>query len=180
MRVSRRSRIWASASFSAVGDFVRIVAAAVLANASSGPVGIERGENIFDAVTVEQPVDRRRRCGASFASPGRFGKGRERGVDRDRAAQRLGEIGKPRRRHPMGGDLAATPSAAPSRSPVSAQYAPSSPGSRGRNQVAPTSGKKPMPTSGMANRKRSPATRCEPCTDTPTPPPMQMPSISAT
>ncbi len=45
---------------------------------------------------------------------------------------------------------------------------------------SPTSGKKPIETSGMANEKRSPATRCEPCTESPTPPPMTMPSISAT
>ena len=32
--------------------------------------------------------------------------------------------------------------------------------------------------SGMANRKRSVATRCEPCTESPTPPPMSMPSMN--
>src|SRR3974390_1763569 len=55
---------------------------------------------------------------------------------------------------------AASASAALKRSPVSPQYVPSSPGMRGRNQVAPTSGKKPMPTSGIAKEKRSPAQRC--------------------
>src|SRR2546421_1255044 len=75
---------------------------------------------------------------------------------------------------------AVTASAVLSRSPVRAHQVPSSPGVRGRNQVAPTSGKKPMPTSGIAKENRSPATRCEPCTETPTPPPITMPSISAT
>ena len=39
--------------------------------------------------------------------------------------------------------------------PVRPRYMPTSPGQRGRNQVPPTSGKKPMPVSGMANRVRS-------------------------
>ena len=37
-----------------------------------------------------------------------------------------------------------------------------------------------MPTSGMAKEKRSPATRCEALIETPTPPPITMPSIRAT
>jgi hypothetical protein len=37
-----------------------------------------------------------------------------------------------------------------------------------------------MPVSGMAKDSRSDATRWLPCTETPTPPPMTMPSISAT
>ncbi len=52
---------------------------------------------------------------------------------------------------------------------------PISPGICERNQVAPISGKKPMEVSGIANRKLSPATRCEPCTETPAPPPITMP-----
>ncbi len=46
-----------------------------------------------------------------------------------------------------------------SRAPVRPRYIPTSPGQRGRNQVPPTSGKKPMPVSGMANRVRSVAIR---------------------
>jgi hypothetical protein len=37
-----------------------------------------------------------------------------------------------------------------------------------------------MPVSGMANTSRSDATRWLPCTETPTPPPIVIPSISAT
>ena len=37
-----------------------------------------------------------------------------------------------------------------------------------------------MPVSGMANRALSVTTRARPCTDTPIPPPMQMPSTKAT
>ena len=64
--------------------------------------------------------------------------------------------------------------------PVSPRYMPTSPGQRGRNQVPPTSGKKPIPVSGMANRVRSVAIRKSPCTEIPTPPPMVMPSSRAT
>ena len=52
--------------------------------------------------------------------------------------------------------------------------------SRGSAKVAPTSGKKPMPTSGMANTQRSLATLRDPCRKRPTPPPMTTPSINAT
>ena len=40
-------------------------------------------------------------------------------------------------------------------------------------------GNSPMPVSGMANMVRSVTTRCEPWTETPTPPPIVMPSSSA-
>jgi hypothetical protein len=36
-----------------------------------------------------------------------------------------------------------------------------------------------MPVSGMAKRVRSVATRWRPCTETPTPPPIAMPSMTA-
>ena len=45
---------------------------------------------------------------------------------------------------------------------------------------APTSGKKPMPTSGMATAERSVTMRCAACADRPTPPPITKPSITAT
>jgi len=41
-----------------------------------------------------------------------------------------------------------------------------------QDNVAPTSGKKPIPTSGMAKVNLSPATRWEPWTEMPTPPPI--------
>ena len=44
----------------------------------------------------------------------------------------------------------------------------------------PTSGKKPIPVSGMAKSVLSVATRTWPCTDSPTPPPITMPSSSET
>jgi hypothetical protein len=42
------------------------------------------------------------------------------------------------------------------------------------------SGKNPIAVSGIANSACSLATRAVPCTDTPMPPPMQIPSTSAT
>ena len=47
-------------------------------------------------------------------------------------------------------------------------------------QVAPPSGNRPIPVSGIAKSVRSVATKCEPVADTPTPPPMTIPSTSAT
>ena len=45
--------------------------------------------------------------------------------------------------------------------------------------MAPISGNNPMAVSGIANIACSVATRADPCTETPTPPPMQIPSTSA-
>ena len=47
-------------------------------------------------------------------------------------------------------------------------------------KLAPTSGNMAIAVSGIANTACSLATRIRPCTETPMPPPMQMPSISAT
>ena len=70
-------------------------------------------------------------------------------------------------------------SVAPTRVPVSARCRPK--GSlRLSSQVAPTSGNRPMPVSGMASTVRSVTTRKLPWADTPTPPPITTPSISAT
>ena len=44
----------------------------------------------------------------------------------------------------------------------------------------PTSGKKPIPVSGIAKSVLSVATRTWPCTDSPTPPPITMPSSNET
>ena len=55
-----------------------------------------------------------------------------------------------------------------------------SPGERDSNQVQPTSGKKPRPTSGIASLVRSVTTRWLPCADSPTPPPITIPSMKAT
>ncbi len=63
--------------------------------------------------------------------------------------------------------------------PVSPAYVPSSPGACDSSHVAPMSGAMPMVTSGMANAVRSVTIRTEPCADTPTPPPMVMPSMIA-
>lgn len=46
--------------------------------------------------------------------------------------------------------------------------------------MPPTSGTNPIPVSGMATRERSVTTRTSPWADTPTPPPMTMPSMRAT
>ena len=46
--------------------------------------------------------------------------------------------------------------------------------------MAPMSGNMPIAVSGIANTACSVATRIWPCTEMPMPPPMQMPSISAT
>ena len=54
------------------------------------------------------------------------------------------------------------------------------PGARCRNQVPPTSGKKPMRVSGIATRVRGPAMRRLAPWARPMPPPIAMPSITAT
>ena len=46
--------------------------------------------------------------------------------------------------------------------------------------LAPTSGTRPMPHSGIASKVRSVTTRCAPWAEMPTPPPITIPSISAT
>ena len=120
------------------------------------------------------------RAGRQRALARRLSEGAEHRVHRHRAAQRLEQIGNARGRDAVGGNagshrVGGIEPLAGERA-IGAEFA----GRRGRNQVAPTSGKKPIPTSGMANRKRSPATRCEPWIATPTPPPITMPSISAT
>ncbi len=51
---------------------------------------------------------------------------------------------------------------------------------RGRNQLAPTSVKKPIAVSGMAMTVVSVTTRCEPWTESPMPPPITIPFIMAT
>ncbi len=53
------------------------------------------------------------------------------------------------------------------------------PGARCRNQVPPTSGKKPIRVSGIATFVRGPATRSVAPWASPIPPPMAMPSITA-
>ena len=59
--------------------------------------------------------------------------------------------------------------------PVSARKSPARPGSRLRNQLPPTSGKRPMLISGMAMRVSGVTTRCEAPASRPRPPPMTMP-----
>ena len=54
------------------------------------------------------------------------------------------------------------------------------PGRARQDEVPPTSGMKPMPTSGIAIFVVSVTTRTLPWAPTPTPPPITMPSISAT
>ena len=115
------ARICASASFSEVGDFARIVAAVALANSASARSASSAARIVLDPVALEQPVD-----GAAtrreLALARRLGEGRERRIDRDRAAQRVGQIGQSATTPPDGWRcVAATPSAALSRSPVSAQ-----------------------------------------------------------
>ncbi len=62
--------------------------------------------------------------------------------------------------------------------PVSAACRPSSPGARdSRMSVPPTSGMKPMPTSGIAIFVVSVTTPDAAVRATPTPPPITMPSI---
>ena len=78
-------------------------------------------ENILDARTREQPVDRTAAVSSLRRSVDGLGEGRENGIDRYIAAKRLGQLGKTRGAHVMAGDTAATPSAVFRRSPVSAQ-----------------------------------------------------------
>ena len=66
-------------------------------------------------------------------------------------------------------------SAAFSGAAVSARNNPVRPGMRGRNQLPPTSGNRPMPISGIARRVASVTTRCDAPTIRPTPPPITMP-----
>ena len=66
------------------------------------------------------------------------------------------------------------------RSPVKARYVPTKPGARANRYDTPTSGKNPMPTSGIATDERSVTTRCAACAEMPTPPPITTPSITAT
>ena len=73
-----------------------------------------------------------------------------------------------------------TRSAAPIRAPVSARYVPTSAGSRDRKCEPPTSGKKPIPVSGIAKLARSVATRKRPWSERPTPPPITIPSHTDT
>ena len=64
--------------------------------------------------------------------------------------------------------------------PVKPKYVPISPGERDNRKVPPTSGKKPRPTSGIASfvlfRHHAMAAWAE----SPTPPPITMPSMKAT
>mmetsp|Transcript_8217 Transcript_8217/g.37437 ORF Transcript_8217/g.37437 Transcript_8217/m.37437 type:complete len:240 (-) Transcript_8217:893-1612(-) len=64
--------------------------------------------------------------------------------------------------------------------PVSASIVPNSPCTLLRKCVPPTSGTSPMAHSGIDRTVRSVAHRCEPFTETPQPPPITMPSMSAT
>ena len=66
------------------------------------------------------------------------------------------------------------------RLPVRAIHAPNPSGSRLRTCPVPTSGNSPIPVSGIANIVRSVTTRCDACTDRPTPPPIVIPSMNAT
>ncbi len=95
---SRPRRTCASASFRLVGDFVRIVAAVAAAHSPASASSAR--QNILHAVACEQPVDRAA-LRRHRPLPGRFGEGRERGVDRDIAAQRIGQIGETVRAHVM-------------------------------------------------------------------------------
>ena len=61
--------------------------------------------------------------------------------------------------------------------PVNPKYVPISPGECDSSQVPPTSGKKPRPTSGIASFVLSVTTRWLECADSPTPPPITMPSM---
>ena len=140
---------------------------------------IERGENVLDHVAGKQPINRRPVL-HDRSLPRRLGEGSQYGIDRDRPRQALDQRTKARRRDMMGRNPARDRIGCSEPFAGQRTIGAKLPGMRGKNQVAPTSGKKPMPTSGMAKEKRSPATRCEPCTDTPTPPPITMPSISAT
>ena len=53
-------------------------------------------------------------------------------------------------------------------------------GERDNSQVPPTSGKKPSPASGIASLVRSVTMRWRPWAESPTPPPITMPSIKDT
>ena len=123
-----------------------------LAARTRPPVGVERRQNVLDAVARtggRWPPDAAQASAASAGSA----KAATRGVDRT-----------PRRRAPRPDRQTAHDGtrwvaivAAPRRLRRAGRRSArnrrrAAPGSRGRNQVAPTSGKKPMPTSGMANR----------------------------
>ena len=64
-----------------------------------------------------------------------------------------------------------------SRSEVKARYVPSMPSSLGRKKEPPTSGNSPMVVSGIAKIVRSVAIRIGACTESPTPPPIVIPSM---
>ena len=63
---------------------------------------------------------------------------------------------------------------------VRARCVPISPGARASSSEPPTSGRKPMPTSGMPMDDRSVTIRVLACAEMPTPPPSTMPSMMAT
>lgn len=62
---------------------------------------------------------------------------------------------------------------------VSPRWVPVPPGARASRRLPPTSGTRPILVSGMATTERSVTTRTAPWAETPTPPPMVMPSITA-
>ena len=173
-------RTCASAIFRLSGDLARIVAAVAAAHSRSSPSSASSRCRIS---STRSPANSRSMAARRAAiAPSPAGSAKAASVASTETLPHSASVRSAKRseRTWCVATPAATASAVLSRSPVSAHQVPSAPGIRGRNQVAPTSGKKPMPTSGIANEKRSPATRCDPCTDTPTPPPITMPSISAT
>ncbi len=105
------------------------------------------------------------------------------------AAQHLGDLLRPQRgeergqlvrRYEVVGQPAQQRVPGPTTAPVRARWVPSSPGARASRYVPPTSGTKPIPVSGMATFDRSVTIRTLPCAETPTPPPITMPSMTAT
>ena len=166
---SRRARICASASF----RLSRRFGADRGRGGLRGPFGVLaalRGRALSRMSSTRSPVNSRSIARAARHDrplPGRLGECRQHRIDRHRAAQRFEQIGKARRRHAMGGDAGRDAVGGVEAARRSAHNkCRVSPGSRGRNQVAPTSGKKPMPTSGMAKencRRRRDASRAPKC-----------------
>ena len=166
-----RARTCASASLRLVGDFV---ADRRRGRCRRSPhrrrprrLAIERGQDILDRSPANSRSIAPRRA-AIGASPGRLGERRQHRIDRHRAAERIRQIGEARRRHAMGGDAAPRRASAASAARRSARNRcrarpAAAAGTRSRRRP----GKKPMPTSGMANsdigRRRRGASRGPRC-----------------
>ncbi len=140
-----------------IGDFGRM--ASSWRSAHSEP----SASSAATIASTLSPANRRSmssRQAAIGARPGSASNSVRMRLDRLRLADDRGlHLGQLLGDHHIGGDAQQLAVGRASRAPVSASQTPARPCSRGRNQPAPTSGKRPMPVSGMAKRVRSVAMR---------------------